>query len=271
MKEIINKIIEEVREIVIQEGNQQDLEYFEYHQARYEYMANSVSKLISPGAEVLEMGSHYLHSSLILTKLGYKVYAMDVEAFWKIPHIEQRGVRYGIEPIIENNLESLHSQEEVEEKYDLVLFTEILEHITFNPINFWRKVYRSSKDGGLIYISTPNSFALPSFLRAIKNLLTFKSIGLGVDQIFSNVTYGHHWKEYSAREIKYYFFKLSDAFKVTTRKYSCDKFDSKSTANLIWSYLIKIGNLTYVMSSDIEAIITITKSEVPWKIEAPQY
>ncbi len=271
MLDNVKSVVLEVKELILQEGNEQDIAYFQYHQVRYEYMANSVSKLIPSGSEVLEMGSHYLHSSLILTKLGYKVYAMDVEAFWKIPLVEERGKKYGIEAIIENNLETLNSQSQVGEKYDLILFTEILEHITFNPINFWKNVYGCAKDGASIYISTPNSFALPSFLRAVKNLFTFKSMGLGVDQIFSNVTYGHHWKEYSSREIKDYFFKLSNDFKVTIRKYSCGKYDSKSTANLIWSYLIILGNLSYFMASDIEAIITISKSVNPWKINAPEY
>lgn len=271
MKNNINSIIQEVEGIVFQGGNEQDIEYFKYHRARYEHMAKSVSKLVSPGSEVLEMGSHYLHSSLILSKLGYKVHAMDVDSFWGIDFVLKRGQENNIQPIVENNLEALNSQNEVNEKYDLILFTEILEHITFNPINFWKKVYSCAKDGAKIYISTPNAFALPSLLRGMKNMLTFKSIGLGVDQILSNVTYGHHWKEYSSREIKSYFFKLSDDFHVATRKYHCGKFDSKSTANLIWSYLIILGNLSYFMASDIEAVVSIQKSSKPWKISAPEY
>ena len=267
----VKRAIKEVKDLVLHEGNLQDIQYFDYHEPRFEYMANAVSKLIKPGSEILEMGSHYLHSSLILTKLGYKVNAMDVEVFWQIPLVTQRSIDNNIKRIVENNLETLRSQDGVAEKYDLILFTEILEHITFNPINFWKKIYACSKSNAKIYISTPNSFALPTLLRAMKNMFIFKSMGLGVDQIFSNVTYGHHWKEYSSREIRKYFSKLSDDFEVSTKKYHCKKMDKSTTANLIWSYLIKLGNYTYFLSSDIEAIVSINKSDKPWKLNIPEY
>src|SRR5690606_41501617 len=29
-----------------------------------------------------------------------------------------------------------------DDSFDVILFTEIIEHITFNPVEFWRQVYR---------------------------------------------------------------------------------------------------------------------------------
>ena len=196
---------------------------------------------------------------------------MDVSVFWEVPFVTKRGEDYGIERIIENDLEKFDSHKNIKDKYDLVLFTEILEHITFNPINFWKVLHSCIKNEGCIYISTPNSFALPSLIRAIKNIAVFKSVGLSIDQIFSNVTYGHHWKEYSAREIRQYFRKLNDDFQVKTRRYDYKKFDNRTRMSFAWSVLSVLGSISYFFSSDIEALVTVTKSNNDWKIEAPKY
>lgn len=267
----IKAVIGEVKDLILREANASDIQYFDFHEKRFERMANAVCALIKPGGVILEISSHYLHSSLILTKLGFQVSAMDVSVFWEVPFVKKRGEDYGINKIIENDLEWFDSHRNVSEKYDLVLFTEILEHITFNPINFWKVLHSSVKDGGNIYISTPNSFALPGLLRAIKNVVIFKGIGLSVDQIFSNVTYGHHWKEYSSREIRQYFRKLSDDFTVTTKRYDYKKFDGKSMINFTWSVLSVLGRVSYYFSSDIEAVVTVKKNHNKWKLEAPEY
>jgi hypothetical protein len=57
--------------------------YFAFHEHRFERIADVVCPLIKPGGVILEISSHYLHSSLILIKLGFQVYAMDVEVFWE--------------------------------------------------------------------------------------------------------------------------------------------------------------------------------------------
>ena len=99
-----------------------------------------------------------------------------------------------------------------ENSFDLILFTEIIEHITFNPVSMWKEIYRVLKPGGRIIITTPNYYALRGRLWKWKRFI--QRLGGGIDplDILNRHTYGHHWKEYSLRELIYYFCVLSPDF-----------------------------------------------------------
>ena len=90
----------------------------------------------------------------------------------------------------------------------------MLEHLTFNPVRFWSEVYRVLNSAGLIFITTPNSLSLASSLSQLKRLLLRRCIGLDVRAILHSITSGHHWKEYSMREMADYFRALSPDFRV---------------------------------------------------------
>lgn len=263
----------EIVEAELQKSSQQsEQDYFSFHQKRYlrfnsfirEYYGLEKSEI-----SVLDIGSHYLHNSIILKSLGFQVDGMDVSNFWNLDFVKQRAGKYGIKPIIEDNLSQLQGFQNVENKYDLIVFSEILEHITFNPIHFWKTIYQILKPGGRIYISTPNAFALPSMIRNLKNILLLKSIGITVEDIFSKVTYGHHWKEYSAQEIKQYFSLLSDDFEVQINPYHYKNYELKPPF-LFFKLLSKIGNKTKIFADDLEVIVSL-KDKTNWKIDPPQY
>jgi len=111
---------------------------------------------------------------------------------------------------------SLHDPQSLsatpENTFDLVLFTEIVEHITFNPVNMWKEIYRVMKPGGRIVITTPNYYAWRGRLWNFKRFLTRFGGGIEISEILNLRTYAHHWKEYSLRELIYYFCLLSPDF-----------------------------------------------------------
>ncbi|WP_057936977.1 class I SAM-dependent methyltransferase [Algoriphagus resistens] len=252
-----------------------DREYFEFHKnrfKRFDRFLNTLPKRMpnsSTDIKVLEIGSHYLHTSILLSSRGFLVDAMDVGEFWQLDFVKERAKRYGLSATVENDISRLRSFQNTHNKYDLVVFTEILEHITFNPIRFWKQIYQILKPGGLIYISTPNAFALPNYVRAIKNAFGLKSIGITVDDIFSKVTYGHHWKEYSAKEIKKYFKALSPDFEVEVNPYSYKVYDLRPP-HLMFKLLSKLGNMTNTFAEDLEVIVSL-KQKNKWGIEEPEY
>src|SRR5690606_19581962 len=129
-REIEDAIIR-VEAIVNTSGNVSDREYFHFHKKRYLRMARAVAGLYPKGSVILNIGSYYLHTSLLFTFLGYEVDSMDVAVFWDLDFVKQREIEYAVRRIIEDDLESLKSLEDVGEKYHVVLFAEILEHITF--------------------------------------------------------------------------------------------------------------------------------------------
>ncbi len=194
---------------------------------------------------------------------------MDVSEFWDLDFVKKRASDSGLTPIVENNLEYLNSITETD-VYDVILFAEIFEHITFNPINFWKRIYAILKHTGFVYISTPNSMNLFNMARTVARVLTLRGVGIPVISIFDNVTYGHHWKEYSVPEMKTYFRSLSDDFKVHTSLYHYRKPKVDSLMSLVTAFCSWLGNGLYIFSDEIEAIVQVEKTG-NWKIEAPEY
>jgi 2-polyprenyl-6-hydroxyphenyl methylase/3-demethylubiquinone-9 3-methyltransferase len=267
----IDEAIDKIEAIVKSSNNSNDLTYFMYHKARFKKMGESVTAVCPPGSTVLDIGSHYLHSSLLLHFLGYKVTCMDVTEFCTLPFIQERASAHQLVQLEENNLEKLSSLPHQNDAFDLILFTEIFEHITFNPIGFWKRVHTLIKPNGFIYISTPNSFTLYAFIKTLYRLLTFKGIGLSVKDIFPTVTYGHHWKEYSADEIKTYFGIMNDGFSVSIKKfcYKPDESDgSLKSKGRVW--LIHLGNRIPFFKEAMEVMVKVNKNH-PFKVDIPQY
>jgi 2-polyprenyl-6-hydroxyphenyl methylase/3-demethylubiquinone-9 3-methyltransferase len=266
----IELALNQVEAIVIDGNNPQDIEYFRFHRKRFERMANTITKKIAPGSLILDIGSHYLHSTLLLIFLGYKVDAMDVGEFSELELVKKRVSEYGLTNIIENDLTTLSSKMESADEYDVILFTEILEHITFNPIGFWKNIHRLLKDGGIIYITTPNSFTIYNIVKTLKNLFFFRGIGINVNMIFEYVTYGHHWKEYNAREVIKYFGYLTDGFKVQVNTYFYKFFEPNDFRGSLRNFFYKIGNLIPFFRDELEVVVTLDKSK-EWKAVSPIY
>ncbi len=267
----IEDALVKIEKMVEASGNANDLTYFRFHRIRFRIMAETVLRVCRPGGTVLDIGSHFLHSSLLLSLLGFKVVSMDVEAFWEIDYIQQRANDNSLTPIIENNLEKMSSIATEHNKFDLVLFTEIFEHITFNPISFWKKIHRVIKDNGIIYLTTPNSLTIFGIARTLFNAIRLKGIGIGVNPILRTVTYGHHWKEYSATEIKEYFNQLNDGFSVSLRKFHYQLYAPQTSfKGKCWIGIMKMSNSIPFFKDSIEAVITVNKA-YPWKIDTPTY
>lgn len=256
----INNVIKRLEQTVYDGGNDQDISYFKMHNKRYERMLHTITSQIKEGSVVLDIGSHYLHSSLLLSWLGYVIHPMDVAAFQNIDFVQKRAEENGLKQIEENNLESIHALNSCRNTYDLILFTEILEHITYNPIHFWENVYFSLKPNGAIYISTPNSMNLFNLLNSIRNIISLKRIGIPVKAIFENVTYGHHWKEYSAYEIKRYFSELSPDFQVNIWGYRYREYRKGGIKSFLLNLTRRLGNSTNVLAEEMEIIVKRTGS-----------
>ncbi|HJQ10193.1 MAG TPA: methyltransferase domain-containing protein [Gemmatimonadaceae bacterium] len=262
-----------VRNEVLSSTSSEDIAYFDLHEARFRHAAYRIVELVAPGAEILDVGSHYLHLTSVLAILGYKVSAMDVPFHATLPFVSQRATAHGV---------PLHVVEEdgfvagdffgsERDRFDAVLFCEILEHITFNPIEFWRRVHELLRLNGFVYVTTPNSLKLISVLGALWNLVSMRRIGLNVRQILASATFGHHWKEYSATELKEYFSRLSPDFDVRVRKvdYGGPSADAARTLGRARTALLRLGNASGVFADNLEAVVTV-RAKSPWRLHAPE-
>jgi 2-polyprenyl-3-methyl-5-hydroxy-6-metoxy-1,4-benzoquinol methylase len=237
-----------------------DRTYFTEHAARYRHCVNAVRRLVPPGARVLDVGAHYLHQSALLRLLGYEVWAVDVPEFTELPFVARRALDLGIRLCPVRDLEKERFLPGEEHRFDLVLFCEILEHISFNPIGFWHRVYELMRVGGKLYITTPNSLRLINVASTVKRALTLDGVGVGVPTIFGNVTYGHHWKEYSRGEIEAYFRALSPDFQVDVGFYHYRvypvRFGVKDLARSLARWL---GTRVARFDEELEAVVTLAR------------
>lgn len=201
--------------------------------------------------------------------------AVDVPAFAARPDIVARATDWEIP------LHAVPGEAQAEGRFldghedavDLVLFTETLEHITFNPIAFWARVHTLLRVGGHVYLTTPNGITLLSWLGQLLGLLRFRRIGIPVHRVLGTVTWGHHWKEYSAAELVEYFARLSPDFRVAVRRtYFPGRptpFAGGGVADAVRTALRWVGNRSGFFAEQLEAVVTL-QQRTPWRLEPPR-
>lgn len=265
--------IEDVERSIRTAGNPKDLAYFLQHKSRFERTLRRLVDLVpNRGARMLDIGSHYLHLSAALRRLGYRVTAMDVSAFSNESLIQQRAAEYDIDILVVDNFEDgmfLLGEREV---IDVVVFTEILEHITFNPIQFWHRTYQLLRPDGVIYITTPNSLTPWKILHAFKRLLKLEGLGLTAPEILLTVSYGHHWKEYSAHEIQDYFRRLSPDFSLQLNYYNNPRKDDQrdSLKTVVRELVHRAASAVPHFRDEIEVIVSVSRKSA-WLLEPPVF
>lgn len=179
-------------------------DYFRFHRPRFRETLRRMVRRLPQGASILDVGSHFLHLALALRRLGYAVSAVDVPLYACHPRIVARaGSGLTLDPI-----ESLASLPLGAAAVDGIAFLEILEHLAINPKGMWGELGRILKPDGTLFLTTPNFYRLGGggggFLEALR-FLRGDGAGVPVPQILADQTGGHHWKEYSLRELRRYF------------------------------------------------------------------
>jgi 2-polyprenyl-6-hydroxyphenyl methylase/3-demethylubiquinone-9 3-methyltransferase len=250
-----------------------DTAYFQYHERRFRRHLETLSAIGVAGARILDVGSHYLHLGGALRLLGAEVTALDVGEFQRLPFVAERAARLGVATEVVRDLGAGDFLPGTpDDSYDLVVFCEILEHITFNPVAFWRRVHALLRPGGVIYITTPNALRLPNLLPTLQRAVLLRGIGIDVEAILTHVTYGHHWKEYSAGEIRTYFARLSPDFSVEVRPYHYRQSPPRASAlKRAGVGLVRvIGNSIPAFREELEVIVRL-RDKSPWRLETKRY
>ena len=183
--------------------------YNRAHQRRFDFLLQEVKAALPEGATILDFGSHFLAQTTLLAENGYKMLAFDVAEFAENPIVQATAEQHGIEIHTTVDLPSGRFAEELPEaSVDAIVMSEILEHLAFNPLLMWKSIFRVLKPDGKLFMSTPNSLRLSRCLSQIRRIMAGDGIGVRVSSVLGGVTYGHHWKEYSRRELICYFASL---------------------------------------------------------------
>jgi 2-polyprenyl-6-hydroxyphenyl methylase/3-demethylubiquinone-9 3-methyltransferase len=184
----------------------------------------ALQQVQDPGKmKVLDVGAHWLHSSLLYAMEGAAVTAAELHGsgeFSNNPLVLGVAKEFGIRLVTYGSLSDPVELDNLpESSFDLIIFSEILEHITFNPVALWKSLYRLLSPNGRIIVTTPNCFYSTYIIKDFLRLLSGKSLGITVDEIVGLHTYGHHWKLYSAKDIERYFHILSPDFSIGRIEY----------------------------------------------------
>lgn len=165
--------------------------------------------------QLLDIGSHWLHQTLVWRLNGFAVTAVDVPATIDTGHVQGLAAEHGITLCRNSSLEQPDGLAALPaDSQDLILMSEVIEHLAFNPVALWQQLYRVLKPGGAVILTTPNYYALRGRAWHWGRFLRGHGGGLGVEEILATPTMGPHWREFSLAELHRYFALLSPDWQI---------------------------------------------------------
>lgn len=211
-----------------------DFPYLRTHYARFAATKREYDRdRQQPSGVVLDIGAHWLHQAVLWTLEGWRVFAVDLPTTFDMPMVRTLAEHHAIRLLPNSCLEHPNACGMIaDDSIDVVLFTEIIEHITFNPVALWRAVHRVLRPGGTIVVTTPNYYALRGRAWSPMRFFSGYGGGLTVASLLSKPTLGHHWKEYSCKELKEYFTRLSADFRIVKATHMAEYRASEFTSAL---------------------------------------
>lgn len=158
-------------------------EYYLIHEARYKYISAKTEKMEK--GKVLDVGCYPGHMEEILEKQGWDVWGI-CSPFEKMQSKKIKAVNVEKEKWPFEN-----------ESMDLVVMTEIIEHLTDDSKKYLGEAYRVLKKGGKILITTPN---IVRWQNVIKMILG-KNIYFPIKQLSEEIYYRHN-REFTMGELE---------------------------------------------------------------------
>lgn len=198
-----------------------DESYLRVHYARYRETRDLFRATWDParqGRRLLDIGAHWLHQAVMYADEGFEVTAADLPLTFDFPSVQALAKAYGITLLRYSDLSASHVFSQLaDDSFDVILFTEIIEHLTFNPVAMWQEIHRVLSPGGRIVVTTPNYYFLRGRAWRPWRFLSLRGGGIPVEDILQLNDYGHHWKEFSMRELQQYFALLSPDFRISKK------------------------------------------------------
>ena len=135
---------------VIQGFYKKKLEMNKRPDGRYIQTLHLLTQIASQGESILDLGAMPGHLSVLMQKAGYAVKGADIEP----DRMEKFWMKYDIE-VRQCDLE-VGKIPYSDKKFDVVLFTETIEHLYSDPIKVLDEINRILKPGGRVVLSTNN-------------------------------------------------------------------------------------------------------------------
>jgi SAM-dependent methyltransferase len=137
-------------------------DYFRLHRFRFEALLAAVPP--DAGRRALEIGVNPGICTEIFVRAGYQVSGTDLfpehrAALWQRLGVEVRRWNIDSEPC-----------PYAEASFDVVLFSEVIEHLANPPVDALREIGARLVPGGYLLITTPNQFYFKSRMRTLADI-----------------------------------------------------------------------------------------------------
>lgn len=132
----------------------------------YSYYLQKIKK-IKPTGTILDIGSGDGHLLLEARRLGYEVYANELEKS-QAEILEDKGL-----PTFQGDIR----KKKISKKFDVVVMSHLIEHL-IDVGDFMKSVYSLLKDDGILLINTPNH---DNFFERLTRIPLFREITLRKD------------------------------------------------------------------------------------------
>ena len=159
----IKRILRAVGDAIPPDGKH---DYFRLHRYRFHMLLAAIP--LGAGSRVLEIGSNPGLFTEALVRAGYRVSGTDLfpehrADLWRRLGVEMRRWNIDTEPA-----------PYPEESFDIVFFSEVIEHLANPPVDALATIGRLLKPGGRLILSTPNQFYLKSRLRTLGDIVLMR-------------------------------------------------------------------------------------------------
>ena len=232
-----------------------DVNYLRGHFNRFRRTFEICSLGLPTQARILDIGCHWLHQAYFFSQRGHEVTGVDAPNTLGQQSVQRVATDLKINLKSYTRLDLGQGLADLPSDYfDQIVFAEIIEHLAFNPIVLWKQIYRVLKPGGRILVTTPNGLYYKSVAGRLVGLVANGRYGIGVPEIFSIGTYGHHWKEFSLSELLEYFSILSSDFEVGYKL--VESFGSSAKDEEASADILAAGMAPAILGFDLSHILS---------------
>jgi SAM-dependent methyltransferase len=162
------------------------------HEQRYRADLRLIAAL-APAGTILEIGSAPCHMTALLALSGYRTVGVDLDPDRVAGVVREFGLDVRKCDVERAALPFGDAE------FSLVLLCETFEHLRVDPAFVLSEINRVLAPGGVLVLTTPNVYSLPSLAR----FLSGRSIADPLSEFGKLRNVGHmgHVREYSAREV----------------------------------------------------------------------
>lgn len=208
---------------------QQDWNYLNFHQDRFNYILEKLKTLHAEGKSFLEIGSLTGYLLMGATLIGYNVSGSDLPKYTEAIQSLSEAYHFDNRPadLSRDNIPF------ADNSFAVIVCSEVLEHFNFHPQKFFNEAARVLKPGGTLIVTTPNLNRLNNVIK----LILGQSINAEINEPY---TEGTHYREYNAAELKY----MAEKSGLKIQNIEYNSFDypnidfkgkiSDGLANLLW-------------------------------------